>query len=116
MGTATGVGATPTPAALTGLVGTEETEISAGFVVVGGTGAAEGGFDGADVVTGVVAAPLVSSSQSMTSSVTTGAASVAFVVVFGLDVGGTEAAVEVDEARLASSSCRRATRSAFLPV
>ena len=91
-------------------------------VFVAFTGVVDIGFDAAAaaLVTGVAGgARLVSSSQSITSSVTAaaGAAGVDFTVGTDLDdAGAAEAAVEVDEARLASDSCRRATRSAFLPV
>ncbi len=112
---ATGVGAAPAPAAFLGLWTAGGTAVSAGLFLAAVVGAG-GGFDAAVVLMGVARALLVSSSQSMTSSVTGEAAGAVFLVVIDFKAGATGPAVEVEEARFASSSCRRATNSAFLPV
>lgn len=103
-------------AALVGLVIVEGAEVSAGFVFVSGLGATDVGFEGAVGVAGGATALLASSSQSITSSGTAGVAGAGFVVVVDLGAEATEAALEVDELRFRSASCRRAIRSAFLPV
>ena len=113
------MGATPAPAALIVPVVVESGEPSAGFVFVSGLGATEADFEGAVWVAGVAVVLLVSSSQSMTSSGTAGVAGLAgvgFVVVVDLGAEATGEALEVDELRLRSASCKRAIRSAFLPV
>lgn len=107
-GTATGVGTTPTPAVFVGLVAVVEgTEISVdlAFVAFPGMVAFTGEVDvalvGGTLVTGVAGLPLVSSSQSISSSGTAGAG---LVAVADLDAGATGPVVEVDEALLASAS------------
>lgn len=99
----------------------EEVDISAGLVFASGLGATDAGFGGAVWVAGTaaavgVAAVVVSSSQSITSSCAAGGAGAGFVVGVDLGADALEVAPEIDELRLVSASCRRAIRSAFLPV